>query len=58
MPGKPLLIFPAPSTTVRKNKTTGFGSASYHFPDFSKQKDRLTPQFESMLQSFIVDTAD
>ena len=58
MPGKPLLIFPAPSTTVREKKKKGFGAASYHFPDFSRQKDRLTPQFESMLQSFIVDIAD
>ncbi|BBO18468.1 conserved hypothetical protein [Candidatus Brocadia pituitae] len=58
MPGKPLLIFPAPSAAVRVKKNTGFGSASYHFPDFFNQKDRLTPQFESMQQSFIVDTAD
>lgn len=58
MPGKPLLMFPAPSTTDRVKKTQGFGSPSYHFPDFSKQKDRLTPQFETMLQSFIVDSAD
>ncbi|MCR4292556.1 MAG: hypothetical protein NUV76_06750 [Candidatus Kuenenia sp.] len=58
MPGKPLLIFPTPSTTVRVEKNTGFGSASYRFPDFQNQKDRLTPQFESMQQSFIVDAAD
>lgn len=58
MPGKPLLIFPAPSTTDRVKKKQGFGAPSYHFPDFSKQKDRLTPQFETMLQSFIVDSAD
>lgn len=58
MPGKPLLMFPAPSTTDRVKKKQGFGSPSYHFPDFSKQKDRLTPQFETMLQSFIVDSAD
>ena len=58
MPGKPLLIFPAPSPSVRENKKMGFGAASYHFPDFPRQKDRLTPQFESMLQSFVVDTAD
>lgn len=58
MPRKPLLMFPAPSTTDRVKKKQGFGSPSYHFPDFSKQKDRLTPQFETMLQSFIVDSAD
>jgi hypothetical protein len=58
MPGKPLLMFPAPSITDRVKKKQGFGSPSYHFPDFSKQKDRLTPQFETMLQSFIVDSAD
>lgn len=58
MPGKPLLIFPSPSTTVRKKEKLKFGAAPYHFPDFQNQKDRLTPQFESMLQSFIIDTAD
>lgn len=58
MPGKPLLIFPLPSTTVREKEIPRFGTASYHFPDFQNQKDRLTPQFESMLQSFIADTAD
>lgn len=58
MPEKPLLIFPAPSTAGRVKKKQGFGTPSYHFPDFSKQKDRLTPQFESMLQSFIVDSAN
>lgn len=58
MPGNPLLIFPSPSTTVRETKDISFGAPSYHFPDFHNQKDRLTPQFESMLQSFIADTAD
>jgi hypothetical protein len=58
MPGKPLLIFPVPSFTVREKKKIRFEAASYHFPDFLRQKDRLTPQFESMLQSFIVDIAD
>jgi hypothetical protein len=59
MPEKPLLIFPSPSIADRVKKKQGFGGAApYHFPDFSKQKDRLTPQFESMRQSFIVDTAD
>lgn len=58
MPGKPLLIFPLPSTTVRQKEKPKFGTVSYHFPDFSRQKDRLTPQFETMQQSFIVGTAD
>ena len=58
MPGKPLLIFPAHSTTDKVKKKQGFGAPSYHFPDFLKQKDRLTPQFETMLQSFIADSAD
>lgn len=58
MPEKPLLIFPVPSTAVQEKKKMGFGAASYHFPTFQNQKDRLTPQFKSMLQSFIVDTAD
>ncbi|MBV6519203.1 MAG: hypothetical protein DCC43_09165 [Candidatus Brocadia sp.] len=58
MPGKPLLIFPSPSTTKRKEEKPRFGTTPYHFPDFQNQKDRLTPQFETMLQSFITDTAD
>ena len=57
MPEKPLLIFPEPSVAPRVKKSTGFGSANYHFPDFNIQKDRLTPQFQSMQQSFINDEA-
>ncbi len=55
MPEKPLLIFPEYSTVARQKKKSPFGSSPYHYPVFSHQKDRLTPQFESMLQSFIVD---
>ena len=58
MPGKPLLIFPKYLKSVRVPKSTGFGSAHYHYPDFSVQKDRLTPQFKSMQQSFITDIAN
>ena len=57
MPEKPILILPEHSTTVREKKETGFAKSTYHFPTFQIQKDRLTPQFESMLQSFIVDIA-
>jgi len=58
MPGRPLLIFPVPSTSDRVKKKQGFAATPYYFPDFSKQKDRLTPQFTSMLQSFITDSVD
>ena len=57
MPEKPLLIFPIPSTATREKKKTGFGSSYYHYPDFSVQKDRLTPKFKSMQQSYITDIA-
>ena len=57
MASKPLLIFPNPTQAVRTKKQTGFGSSNYHYPDVNKQKDRLTPQFQSMLQSFITSTA-
>lgn len=55
MPEKPILIFPEKSTTTREKKKMGFGSPSYHFPEFRTQKDRLTPQFQAMQASFIVD---
>ncbi|MBN2092983.1 S8 family peptidase [candidate division KSB1 bacterium] len=58
MPEKPLLLFPVPSISELQKEKPKFGAASYHFPAFRTQKDRLTPQFESMLQSFIVGTAD
>lgn len=57
MPEKPLLIFQTPSVAPREKENPGFGSSNYHFPDFTIQKDRLTPQFESMQQSFITDEA-
>jgi len=57
MPEKPLLIFPEHSTTDREKKKPLYGAPSYHFPEFSNQKDMLTPQFESMQQSFVVDLA-
>jgi len=33
-----------------------FGSPNYHFPSPQRQKDKLTPQFESMIESFITDS--
>ena len=57
MANKPLLIFPEHTTIPNYKKgKTGFGSDFYHRPIFQRQKDRLTPQFESMYQSFITDT--
>ncbi|MBI5416553.1 S8 family peptidase [Candidatus Poribacteria bacterium] len=50
---KPLLMFPKPTNAPRKKEKPRFGSEYYHQPTFQEQKDRLTPQFESMNQSFI-----
>lgn len=58
MPEKPLLIFPSATIADRIKKKQRYGSEFYRFPDFSIQKDRLTPQFQSMQQSFITDSAD
>ena len=56
MPDKPLLIFPNPTAAPRIRRLTGFGSPNYHYPDVNRQKDRLTPQFQTMLQAFVTDT--
>jgi len=58
MPGRPLLIFPTPAVAGRAKMKTGFGPAKYHFPSPSRQKDRLTPWFEKMIQSFITDSTE
>jgi hypothetical protein len=56
MSERPLLIFPKCFVSKRGKLKPCFDSSSYHLPDFKSQKDRLTPQFESMLQSFITDS--
>ena len=56
MADKPLLIFPNPTAASRPKRPPGFGSPSYHYPDVDRQKDRLTPQFQTMLQAFVTDT--
>jgi len=58
MPGKPLLVFPSATIAERVKKRRGGANKSYHFPDFSIQKDRLTPQFQSMQQSFITESTE
>jgi len=58
MPERPLLIFPDHTTARRDFPKRNFGSTPYHYPPFHIQKDRLTPQFESMYQSFITDTTE
>ena len=58
MPERPLLIFPDQTKARRDNLKPKFGSKPYHYPPFQIQKDRLTPQFESMYQSFITDTTE
>ncbi len=57
MPKRPLLIFPK-YKTVEREKKGGFFSDNYHYPDFNRQKERLTPQFESIQQAFIKDSAE
>jgi len=58
MPERPLLIFPTPAVAGRVKMKTGFGSSNYHFPSPSRQKDRLTARFDSMIQSFITDSTE
>ena len=56
MADKPLFIFPNPTAAPRIRRRPGFGSPNYHYPDVNRQKDRLTPQFQTMLQAFVTDT--
>jgi len=58
MPKRPLLILPTAAIADRVKMKTGFGSSNYHFPLPQKQKNKLTPQFESMLQKFITDSTE
>ncbi len=58
MPEHPLLIFPTPAVAGRDKMKPRFGSPNYHFPSPQRQKDRLTPRFESMIQSFITDSTE
>lgn len=58
MPERPLLIFPTPAVAGRAKMKTGFGSSNYHFPSPQMQKDKLTPRFESMIESFITDSTE
>lgn len=52
---KPLLIFAKHTVADRNKEKTSFGSPNFNFPSRKTQKDRLTPQIESMIQSFISD---
>ncbi len=56
MPKRPLLIFPTPAAAGRDKMKPRFGSPNYHFPSPQRQKDKLMPRFESILQSFITDS--
>ena len=58
MPERPLLIFPDHTIVRRDDGKSGFGSTYYRYPSFQRQKDRLTPQFKSMYQSFITDITE
>jgi hypothetical protein len=58
MPQRPLLILPTATIADRVKMKTGFGSSNYHFPLPQKQKNKLMPQFESMLQKFITDSTE
>jgi hypothetical protein len=56
MAERPLLIFPEPQILQREKQKGTPIPPSYHIPGFKRQKDRLTPQFESMFKSFITDS--
>jgi hypothetical protein len=56
MAERPLLIFPEPKIAEREKKSTPISSKPLNFPGFQIHKDRLTPQFESMIKSFITDS--
>jgi len=56
MADRPILIFPNPTEASRIIKQSPFGSPNYHFPSIDRQKDRLTPQFQRMLEAFVTDT--
>lgn len=56
MAERPLLIFPEPQILQRDKPKGRLIPQSYHIPGFKRQKDRLTPQFESMFKSFITDS--
>jgi hypothetical protein len=56
MPERPLLIFPEPQILPREKQKGPPIPPGYHIPGFERQKDRLTPQFESMFKSFITDS--
>lgn len=58
MPEKPLLIFPDHTKARRDIPKAKFGFTPYHYPPFQIQKDKLTPQFESMYQSFIINATE
>jgi len=53
---RPLLIFPEIRITERDKKGNQRGKEKYRCPDFQGRKDRLTPQFESMMRCFITDS--
>jgi Subtilase family len=55
MTNKPLLIFPN-FTSVNPITKPSYGSEQLHFPHIGEQKERVTPQFDSVLQKFITDT--
>ncbi len=58
MAERPLLIFPTYNNAPREKKRNQPPPPHFHSPGFQRQKDRLTPQFESMMRCFITDTAD
>jgi len=58
MAERPLLIFPKPQILQRDKSDSNFIPPGYHIPGFKRQKDRLTPQFESMFRSFITDSPE
>lgn len=58
MPERPLLMLPTPGIAPRDKLPPTPISSHYHIPSIAKQRDKLTPRFETMLQSFITDSTE
>ncbi len=58
MTEKPLLIFPTFNKAPREKRPKPTTAPNFHLPGFQQQRDRFIPQFESMMNCFITDTAD
>src|SRR5688572_33373443 len=56
MPGRPILLFPAPVVAERAKRGGGGGGISV--PAHERQVDRLRPQFQTLRRTFEAESAD